>query len=114
MELEAGRVKAARHASARTPAQVVFLPSGMQPCDCHALQNILSEEWCCEEVAHLFRQDRSCADYKTDYIPLLSLQESQVDGVHEGAQIVETGTQVWKRHELEPGEEEAGAHERLE
>jgi hypothetical protein len=68
MELEAGRVKAARHASARTPAQVVFLPSGMQPCDCHALQTILSEEWCCEEVAHLFRQDRSCADYKTDYI----------------------------------------------
>jgi hypothetical protein len=54
MELEAGHVKAARHAPARTPAQVVFLPSGMQPCDCHALQNILSEEWCCEEVGTYF------------------------------------------------------------
>jgi hypothetical protein len=47
-------------------------------------------------------------------IPLLSLQECQVDGIHEGAEVVETGAQVWERDELEPRQEEACADERLQ
>jgi len=39
---------------------------------------------------------------------LQSFKECQVDGVHEGAQVLETGAQMWERHELEPGQEVLG------